>query len=164
MQTRYRPLSLHLDSLFYLIKMTRIFYVDDDADDREIFLSAAGNIESGKERIDIKLYSCGDDLLKAIKTADLSKAIIFLDINMPNKTGFQVLTEIRKEERYKLVPIIMYSTSSEEGAIHISYELGANLYAVKPDTINNVQKMIEHVIRIDWTKLKVDMANFLLRY
>lgn len=142
--------------------MIQIFYVDDDADDREIFLSAARDIDSVKEKISIKLYSCGDDFLKEIKKVDLSEGLIFLDINMPNKNGFQVLAEIRKEERYQLVPIIMYSTSSEDGAIYTSYELGANLYVVKPDTINGIQKMIERVVEIDWTSFATDMANFLL--
>src|ERR1700741_31334 len=107
--------------------MSRIFYVDDDDDDKEIFLEAVKDIEKvGNERIDVKFFAEGDELLNTIREADTKNCIVFLDINMPVKNGFQILTEIREEERLRSVPVIMYLTSSEKGAVKISFELGAN--------------------------------------
>ena len=135
--------------------------MDDDDDDKEIFLEAVKDIEKvGNERIDVKFFAEGDELLNTIREADTKNCIVFLDINMPVKNGFQILTEIREEERLRSVPVIMYSTSSEKGAVKISFELGANLYVIKPDTIKNIKMMIEHVLAIDWKKRHVSMDNF----
>lgn len=72
--------------------------------------------------------------------------IIFLDINLPKKNGFEVLDQIKHDPDLKTIPVIMLSSSSSEDHIHKSYVLNANCYITKPvdfDEYTQVVKTIE---------------------
>ncbi|HEY3250792.1 MAG TPA: response regulator [Ignavibacteria bacterium] len=72
--------------------------------------------------------------------------IIFLDINLPKKNGFEVLDQIKRDPDLKTIPVIMLSSSSSEDHIHKSYDLNANCYVTKPvdfDEYTEVVKTIE---------------------
>lgn len=58
--------------------------------------------------------------------------VILLDINLPKLSGLDVLKALRKDERTKLVPIVMLTTSSEDRDVSESYGNGANSYVQKP--------------------------------
>jgi len=59
-------------------------------------------------------------------------ALILLDLNMPKKDGFAVLTELRVDPTLKRIPVIVLTTSSAPQDIQRSYDLDANCYIVKP--------------------------------
>lgn len=59
-------------------------------------------------------------------------AVILLDIKMPRMNGIEVLKHIRSIEKFKLIPVIMVTSSAEEKDLVESYKLGANSYVVKP--------------------------------
>lgn len=58
--------------------------------------------------------------------------IVLLDINLPGLNGGEVLEKIRVDDRLKLIPVIMLTTSSDERDIQMAYRLGANSYIQKP--------------------------------
>jgi DNA-binding response OmpR family regulator len=58
--------------------------------------------------------------------------IILLDIKMPRMDGFEVLSVLKNNERLKVVPIVMLSTTTNQDEIFKSYLLGANSYIIKP--------------------------------
>lgn len=58
--------------------------------------------------------------------------IIFLDLNLPRKNGFEVLQIIKSDQTLKSIPVIVFSTSSSEFDINNSYEHKANCYVTKP--------------------------------
>jgi DNA-binding response OmpR family regulator len=63
--------------------------------------------------------------------------LIFLDLNMPLKNGFDCLKEIKKDDKLKSLPVIIYSTSGEEEVIKLVYKAGALFYIQKPDNFSN---------------------------
>jgi chemotaxis family two-component system response regulator Rcp1 len=72
--------------------------------------------------------------------------IILLDINLPKKNGFEVLAEIKEDQRLKSIPVIILTTSSARQDIRRAYDLHANCYIVKPldfDAFLNVVRSIE---------------------
>ena len=71
--------------------------------------------------------------------------MIILDINMPMMDGKQVLREIKSDPRLKMIPAIMFTTSSQEQDIIESYQLGANAYINKPIDIAQFMDMIEKI-------------------
>jgi chemotaxis family two-component system response regulator Rcp1 len=72
--------------------------------------------------------------------------LILLDINLPKKNGFEVLSEIKEDQRLKSIPVIILTTSSARQDVRRAYDLHANCYIVKPldfDAFLNVVRSIE---------------------
>lgn len=139
-----------------------IFYADDDEDDLMFFNDAVDKISSNSEE-SIKLYMHrnGESLLENIEKNKIENGVVFLDINMPRKSGFQLLEEIRSTSKISRVPVIIYSTSYNELNVKMSHNLGANFYVVKPHNFNDLVVMINNVIKINWEKKKADFENFI---
>ena len=58
--------------------------------------------------------------------------VIFLDTNLPQVSGLEVLRQIRNEPRTCYIPVVIFTASSENGEVKKAYELGANSYIVQP--------------------------------
>jgi CheY-like chemotaxis protein len=141
-----------------------IFYADDDEDDLMLFNEAIEKIAGkSKNKINLQLHKNGESLIENIKKNKGSYGIIFLDINMPLKSGFQLLTEIRNEPDIKMFPVIMYSTSSNKDNINQSQSLGANIYVIKPNKFNELVRMISTLIQTNWQNHKANTTNFLYK-
>jgi len=113
----------------------RILIVDDSPRDVELAIAALAEnnlanevivAEDGVEALDY-LYKRG-------KFADETgnPVVILLDIKMPKMDGIEVLKVIRSDDKFKLIPVIMVTSSKEERDLVESYKLGANSYVVKP--------------------------------
>jgi len=116
-------------------EIKRILIVDDSSKDIELTIATlsennlANDIvvaEDGEEALDY-LYKRG-------KFAHVNglPAVILLDVKMPKMDGIEVLKHIRSNAKFKFIPVIMVTSSSEEKDIVESYKLGANSYVVKP--------------------------------
>lgn len=68
--------------------------------------------------------------------------VIFLDLKMPKIDGLEVLSIIKSDERTKLIPVVMMTSSKEESDIEESHKLGVNSYVVKPVGFENFSKII----------------------
>ena len=113
-----------------------ILIVDDSRNDIELTIAAlteknlANDVavaEDGVEALDF-LYKRG----KFAGYRNGIPAVILLDIKMPRMNGIEVLTHIRSNPEFKLIPVIMVTSSAEEKDLVESYKLGANSYVVKP--------------------------------
>ena len=113
----------------------RILIVDDSPKDVELTIAALAEknlanevvvAEDGEEALDY-LYKRGK-----FTDADGFPAVILLDIKMPKMNGIEVLQHIRTDPKFKLIPVIMVTSSREEKDLVESYKLGANSYVVKP--------------------------------
>ena len=132
-----------------------ILMADDDIDDYYLVRDA---FERTSFPADLRLVSDGDELMDYLQkrgqfedTGDDSlPAMIFLDLNMPRKDGWEVLSEIKAIESFRQIPVIIFSTSSEEEDVLRSYELGASSYIRKPSTFEALMSIIEMIGRY-WT-------------
>jgi DNA-binding response OmpR family regulator len=70
-------------------------------------------------------------------------SILFLDLKMPKKNGFEVLEWIKTHPTCKVIPTIIFSSSSLEQDVWISYELGANSYLVKPASFTDLVRRMQ---------------------
>ncbi|GAA4141882.1 hypothetical protein GCM10022250_43880 [Flavobacterium chungbukense] len=112
----------------------------------------------------VKAACDGQELLNTLeKTADRLPDIIFLDINMPIKNGFDCLAEIRnRKDALKEVKIIMLSTSKNADNIELCYTLGADFYAVKPSSFQGLKDLLQKVFEMDWSSFQKSGSRFVL--
>lgn len=71
--------------------------------------------------------------------------IILLDINMPRKNGFEILKEIKENEEFKDIPVIIITTSDSEENVINAYKLGANCYIVKPLQLDEFIRVVRGI-------------------
>ncbi|MBL0134817.1 MAG: response regulator [Chitinophagaceae bacterium] len=122
----------------------KIILADDDESDRLIFIEAFSEI---RIKADVVALHDGKQLMEYLdkNKVDLP-AIIFLDLNMPRKTGVECLKEIRATKKYKSIPIAIYSTSSSKNDIEESFHNGANVYLKKPSDFNKLKEALYKVV------------------
>lgn len=79
------------------------------------------------------------------RTDETCPTVVLLDLKMPRVDGIEVLTQLRADERFKTLPIVMITSSAEEKDMVRSYNLGVNGYVVKPVTHDEFLNAIREV-------------------
>jgi CheY-like chemotaxis protein len=114
----------------------RILIVEDDPNDVELTLTALEEYNlanevivtrDGEEALDY-LYCRGN--FKA--RSNDNPAVLLLDLKLPKRDGLEVLRQIKLDEKLKLIPVVVLTSSHEEKDVVASYKLGVNAYVVKP--------------------------------
>ena len=117
-----------------------ILLADDDADDCIFFEQALVELI-----IPTHLTSVHDgEQLKQLLTSEIIQLpnILFLDLNMPRKNGFECLSEIKTSEKLKQLPVIVFSTSFEQEVVNMLYQNGAQYFIRKPSEFSQFKKII----------------------
>lgn len=120
-----------------------IFYIDDDADDREFFIEAVSQIST-----DLLCYTAKDGAhgLRELQEMIVMPDFIFVDVNMPVMNGKQFLLEIKKRPRFRSIPVVIYSTTTRPDEHAEYHEAGAFKVLAKPSSIKNISELIRSVI------------------
>ena len=71
--------------------------------------------------------------------------IILLDLNLPKKDGREVLSTIKSDDAFKLIPVVILTTSSAEEDVLRSYELHANCFVTKPVDLDKFLQVIKSI-------------------
>ncbi len=133
-----------MEELFILI-------AEDDSDDR--FLLKCAFEENGfNDRL--QFLGNGVEVLEFLNSLPDKKAhpnFILLDLNMPKKDGREVLRELKQNEVFKHIPIIIFSTTNNEQEMRRCYDMGANSYITKPNSFDSLLKTIA-AIRSYWVQ------------
>ncbi len=114
-----------------------ILLVEDNADDETLILRALKKnnicnkvdvVRDGREALDY-LFGAG-----AYSERDISvqPQVILLDLKLPKVDGLEVLQQIRSDQRTRLLPVVILTSSDEEKDLINGYSLGANSYICKP--------------------------------
>lgn len=124
-----------------------ILLVEDNPDDAKLVIRALKKCNLGNNLIHL---SDGEQALNFIfckgpfsdrKVEDKPK-VILLDLKMPKVDGLQVLQAIREDERTRLIPVVIMTSSGEEKDIVATYASGVNAYVVKPVGFDNFSKAV----------------------
>ena len=111
------------------MKPKTILLVEDNPSDIELTRRALQKIRIANELV---VAEDGVDALDYLYRAQDLPALVLLDLKLPRMSGLDVLRRIRMEERFRYLPVVIFTTSSEEQDIIKSYDLGANSYMLKP--------------------------------
>jgi len=76
-------------------------------------------------------------------------SLLLLDLNLPLFSGFEILSLIRKEERFKRLVVLILTSSNQSHDIQLAYELGANAYLIKPSSLDALVALV-HSIKEFW--------------
>jgi CheY-like chemotaxis protein len=127
--------------------LKRIILADDDFDDRLLFQTAVA--DSGFE-VSLTVAKDGEELMQTLRNTPELPKIIFLDLNMPVKNGFECLAEIRAQDKLKDKVVVMWSTSNNPEDIKKCYAMGASMFITKPSNFSKMEKLIQSVLSRDW--------------
>lgn len=121
----------------------KVILVEDNLADVELTKLAFEKLEMPLEVIHVFDGYQLIDLLKEENLEDV--ALILLDLNMPKLSGLEILKIMDKDEDLCKLPVIVFSTSSNESDVYECYEYGANAYVSKPIDINEFHKTIQAI-------------------
>lgn len=123
-----------------------IFFVDDDEDDHYIF---EGAIKKVLPDASVTLLYNVMDLLALITSGNIPD-ILFVDLAMPGKDGFDCIREIRKLRHLAGLPIVVYSSLLQRDHIDTAYAYGANLCYTKPSGFIHLVNGLQLLFKMNW--------------
>jgi CheY-like chemotaxis protein len=119
-----------------LTEFGRILMVEDDPNDVELTLTALEEYNLANE---VVVTRDGEEALDYLfcrgnfstRTSD-NPAVLLLDLKLPKVDGLEVLQQIKSDEKLRMIPVVVLTSSHEERDMVASYRLGVNAYVVKP--------------------------------
>jgi CheY-like chemotaxis protein len=138
-----------------------VLLADDDSDDRMFFNEAVSSLH-----LDINLVTVKDGaklMSYLLGHEAVLPDILFLDLNMPFKTGFQCLTEIRQHPGLQDIFVIIYSTTANPREIDEAFKMQANLFIQKPNTFTELKLILAKVFALNLKQYQhPEKAKFVL--
>jgi CheY-like chemotaxis protein len=129
--------------------MRRILLVEDSTNDVELILTSLSDNHLANEVVVVR---DGEEALNYLYRRGIFKmrmegnpVVILLDLKLPRVNGMEVLSQIRSEPSFRLVPVVVLTSSREEPDLLHCYELGANAYVVKPIDFHEFVDVIKQV-------------------
>ena len=127
-------------------KKLKILLADDDKDDRLFFKMALDALATSTE---LETVVDGEKLMAYLAENSTNLPdVLFLDLNMPRKNGFECLTEIRHNNTLKNLPVIIFSTSYEQEVVNQLFINGAKYFMRKPAEFTQLKKIIEKTVEL----------------
>lgn len=125
------------------MRYQNILLIDDDVEDQEIFNGALKKIS-----VSLKCFclTSAKDALHKLVTNQLSPDVIFLDLNMPIMSGQEFLMKIKTIDILSSIPIIIFSTSSNQSTIAATKALGATSFITKPDRFDDLVDVLNPLL------------------
>lgn len=121
-----------------------ILLADDDADDCLFFKDA---VTAFIPATNFRAVHDGEQLMQVLKNETTKLPdILFLDLNMPRKNGFECLTEIKQHQKLKTLPVVIFSTSNAYDSINVLFQTGADVYIRKPSNFEQLVQVIKHAL------------------
>ena len=135
-----------------MIHLRTILLVEDNPMDVELTMEALSehNLANGvvvvKDGVEAMEYLRCEGNYKQRNTGN--PAVILLDIKMPRMDGIEVLKAVRSDNKLKIIPVVMLTSSREEPDLKKCYDLGANAYIVKPVSSKGFFEVVKQIRRI----------------
>jgi CheY-like chemotaxis protein len=122
-----------------------ILLADDDKDHAVLFQRM---IKKEYPSITTSYVNDGEQLIYFLHLHKVD--LLFLDLNMPCKNGYECLSEIRKEASLKDLPIVVYSSSAHMSDIQKSFLHRADFYLVKPFITEHLRTALKAILSVNW--------------
>lgn len=140
----------------------RIFLVDDDSDDRSLFVDALSAID---QSVILTQAENGEQLMNLLQTPpEPLPEIVIMDLNMPKLSGFECLEAIRNDAgKLKDLNVVIFTTSNSRKNVETAFALGASFYAVKPNSFEELKVLVRSILNMNWSHPTLTLdRNFVL--
>lgn len=126
--------------------LLNILLADDDMDDCLFFKKAVDELPVVTT---LTIVNEGEQLMQLL-TNDAYELphVLFLDLNMPRKNGFECLSEIKGNKKLHQLPVIMFSTSFEQEVVNQLFKNGAHYFIRKPSEFSQFKKIIQQTLTL----------------
>ncbi|MDV6167201.1 response regulator [Flavobacterium sp. DG1-102-2] len=140
-----------------------ILLAEDDQDDRLFFKKV---FDSLKIKHTLDMCEDGDELMAYLDDSNILPHIIFLDVNMPGRSGMECLKAIRSSTKLRETTVAMYSSLSSRETIEDAFISGANVFIKKPNEFDELRKILKEVMYINWQYVTDGMnrENYMINY
>jgi two-component system, response regulator len=121
-----------------------ILLVEDNPDDAGLAIHALKKHNLANHLLHLQ---DGEEALQYLFSSDLltMPKVILLDLKMPRVDGIEVLRKLKSDEKLRVIPVVVLTSSKEERDIIESYKLGVNAYIVKPVDFDKFVKAIAEI-------------------
>jgi CheY-like chemotaxis protein len=118
------------------MELKRILMAEDDPRDLELTLNALGESKLANQ---VAVVRDGEDALDYLYRRGTfssrprgNPVVVLLDLKMPKISGVEVLRQMKSDEQFRMIPVVILTSSREQPDLKECYQLGANAYVVKP--------------------------------
>ena len=123
-----------------------LLLADDDIDDCDFFKDAIDELSA---TLKLTIVNNGVELMEFLmENPNNTPDLIFLDLNMPKKSGLECMVEIKSSDSLSHIPIIIYSTSLDQMVVNSLYQMGAHHYIQKPAEFASIKSVIQKVVTL----------------
>lgn len=122
-----------------------IFLADDDIDDCQFFESTLAQV---CQEAKLSIVHEGKALLELLSSKSFLPDLIVLDLNMPVMDGYDCMKNIKCNEDYKNIPVVILTTSSYQADIERLALMGANLFLTKPQSYNELKGIVQQIMLV----------------
>lgn len=121
-----------------------ILLVEDNPDDAGLAIHALKKYNLAKNLLHLR---DGEEALNYLFSSEVISVpkVILLDLKMPKVDGIEVLRKLKEDDRRKVIPVVVLTSSKEERDVVESYKLGVNAYIVKPVDYEKFVKAIAEI-------------------
>lgn len=126
---------------------SRIMIVDNNDAHCYLFKEA---VKRAAPNVEVTVVESGEKLIELLEAARLLPDIIFLDLRMPEYGGLVTLSLIRRSEKLRSIPVIIYTTSSYKTDVEATYHNGADLYIQKPIEADDDVSIMKFILLKEW--------------
>jgi CheY-like chemotaxis protein len=131
-------------------RQVSILIADDDVDDCQMIKDA---LKESQLLNELHFVHNGEELLNYLNhrgpyedpIKNPLPGLILLDLNMPRKDGREALKEIKSDERFRHIPVVVLTTSQAEEDIYKTYDLGVNSFITKPVLFNSLVEVMREI-------------------
>jgi CheY-like chemotaxis protein len=118
------------------------------------------------QRLDVQnpIYRCtnGDEALEFLQqiandndpNISSKPSVILLDLNLPGIDGRDILSQIKQDKKFKEIPVVIFTTSSNPKDIELCYQKGANGYLIKPMNAEELKKIVQAFVEF-WLQVNI---------
>lgn len=125
------------------MKFTNILFIDDDEEDLQIFQAALDHIST---TIKYNYLTDARKALEQLRLGTVTTQAIFLDLNMPLMNGHEFLAQLKQEEKLKHIPVIIFTTSSDNAIREMTLSMGAIDFLTKPNDFKDLIALLQPFI------------------